>query len=105
MSDSTILTIGTALHHAWDSRREVQVLVDGGGWVTGTVAGVDGHGVVFKETSQPTHLVMRLEAVLAVRIEPPASKVPQQPDHGREAQQDGREAQPDKGRAVALAER
>ena len=80
MSDSTILTIGTALYRAWDSHREIDVLVNDAGWLPGTVGGVDGHGVVFKEAGQ-THLVLRLEAVLAVRIESNAAKVPQQTEH------------------------
>jgi hypothetical protein len=77
MSDSTILTIGTALYRAWDSHREIDVLVNQAGWLSGTVVGVDGHGVVFKEAGE-THLVLRLEAVLAVRIDTGAAKVPQQ---------------------------
>jgi hypothetical protein len=77
MSDSTILTIGTALYRAWDSNCEIDVLVNQAGWLSGTVVGVDGHGVVFLEAGQ-THLVLRLEAVLAVRIEDRAAKVPQQ---------------------------
>jgi hypothetical protein len=79
MSDSTILTIGTALYRAWDTHREIDVLVNQGGWLSGTVMGVDGHGVVFKEAGD-THLVLRLEAVLAVRIDSSAVK-PQHTEH------------------------
>lgn len=79
MSESTILTVGTALYRAWDTHREIQVLVTGAGWLTGTVSGVDGHGAVLTEASQ-THLVLRLESIQAVRIEVAAPKVPQQ--HG-----------------------
>jgi hypothetical protein len=76
MSDSTMLTIGTALYRAWDTQQEIDVLVNQAGWLTGTVVGVDGHGVVFKEQGQ-THMVLRLEAVLGVRIETSAT-VPEQ---------------------------
>jgi len=80
MSDSTILTVGTALYRAWDAHREIDLLVNDAGWLRGTVVGVDGHGVVFREAGQQTHLVVRLEAVLAVRIDSKAAKVPQQPE-------------------------
>ena len=73
MSDSTVLTIGTALYRAWDSNQKVDVLVNHAGWLNGTVVGVDGHGVVFKEAGD-THLVLRLEAVLAVRIDRSAAQ-------------------------------
>jgi hypothetical protein len=79
MSDSTVLTIGTALYRAWNSNREIEVLVNQGGWLSGTVVGIDGHGVVFEEAGQ-THLVLRLEAVLAVRIESSAAKVSVHPE-------------------------
>jgi len=68
MSDSTVLTIGTALYRAWSSSRQIDVLVNNAGWLSGTVVGLDGHGVVFQEAGD-THLVLRLEAVVAVRIE------------------------------------
>ena len=80
MSDSMILTIGTALYRAWDSQCEIDLLVSDAGWLSGTVVGVDGHGVVFQEPGQ-THLVLRLAAVLAVRIDSNAAKAPQPNEH------------------------
>ena len=54
MSDSTVLTIGTALYRAWNSNREIEVLVNQVGWLSGTVVGLDGHGVVFEEAGRRT---------------------------------------------------
>lgn len=65
MHSSTIFTIGTALRRAGDSDMPVEVLVEGN-WLRGTVAGVDGHGLVL--TTITEHCVVRLEAVSAVRI-------------------------------------
>ena len=66
MGDSTIYTIGTALHHARDHGLPVQLLV-GGTWLNGVVAAIDGFGVVL--TSQTDeHAVVRLEAVSAVKV-------------------------------------
>ena len=79
MSDSTVLTIGTALYRAWSSNRQIDVLVNNAGWLRGTVVGLDGHGVVFQEEGD-THLVLRLEAVVAVRIESSAAQTSVNPE-------------------------
>jgi hypothetical protein len=66
MSDSTIYTIGTALNRAHDNDIPVQVLVEGQ-WLTGNVVVVDGHGVVL-QSDELEHAVVRMEAVMAVRV-------------------------------------
>lgn len=65
MHSSTIFTIGTALRRAETNSLPVEVLVDGH-WLSGTVAGVDGHGVIL--TTHSEHSVVRLESISAVRI-------------------------------------
>ena len=65
MHDSTIFTIGTALRRAENNHLPVEVLVQGH-WLRGTVAGVDGHGLVLSTHSE--HSVVRLESITAVRI-------------------------------------
>ena len=65
MSDSTVYTIGTALNRAKDAGATVSVLV-AGQWEVGMVVAVDGHGVILDGGS--AHLVIRMEAVAAVRI-------------------------------------
>ena len=65
MHDSTIFTIGTALRRAENNNLPVEVLVQGH-WLRGTVAGVDGHGLVLSTHSE--HSVVRLESITAVRI-------------------------------------
>jgi hypothetical protein len=65
MHSSTIFTIGTALRRAETNTLPVEVLVDGH-WLSGTVAGVDGHGVIL--TTHSEHCVVRLESISAVRI-------------------------------------
>lgn len=65
MHSSTIYTIGTALRRAETNTLPVEILV-GGHWLRGTVAGVDGHGVVL--TTHSEHSVVRLESISAVRI-------------------------------------
>lgn len=65
MHDSTLFTIGTALRRAEASCMPVEVLVHGH-WLSGNVAGVDGHGVVL--TTPMEHSVIRLEDVSAVRV-------------------------------------
>lgn len=65
MHSSTIFTIGTALRRAETNSLPVEVLV-GGHWLSGNVAGVDGHGVIL--TTHSEHCVVRLESVIAVRI-------------------------------------
>ncbi len=65
MHDSTLFTIGTALRRAENNNLPVEVLV-GGHWLSGTVAGLDGHGLVLSTHSE--HSVVRLESIIAVRI-------------------------------------
>jgi hypothetical protein len=65
MHDSTIFTIGTALRRAENNHLPVEVLVQGH-WLRGTVAGIDGHGLVLSTHSE--HSVVRLESITAVRI-------------------------------------
>lgn len=65
MHDSTIFTIGTALRRAESNHLPVEVLVQGH-WLSGTVAGIDGHGCVLSTHSE--HAVVRLESITAVRI-------------------------------------
>jgi hypothetical protein len=65
MHDSTIFTIGTALRRAEANVLPVEVLVHGH-WLSGNVAGVDGHGVIL--TTHSEHSVVRLEDISAVRI-------------------------------------
>ena len=65
MHDSTLFTIGTALRRAESNNLPVEVLVQGH-WLRGTVAGVDGHGLVLSTHSE--HSVVRLESIIAVRI-------------------------------------
>jgi len=66
MGDSTLYTIGTALHHARDHGLPVQLLV-GGMWVDGVVVAIDGFGVVLSSRDEE-HAVVRLEAVSAVKV-------------------------------------
>ena len=65
-SDSTLYTIGTALNRALDNELPVELLV-GGIWMAGTVAAVDGFGVVLSSRDSE-HAVVRVEAIAAVRI-------------------------------------
>jgi len=65
MHDSTVFTIGTALRRADANHLPVEVLVQSH-WLSGTVAGVDGHGLVLSTHSE--HVVVRLESITAVRI-------------------------------------
>jgi hypothetical protein len=65
MHSSTIFTIGTALRRAETNSLPVEVLI-GGHWLSGAVAGVDGHGVIL--TTHSEHCVVRLESIIAVRI-------------------------------------
>jgi hypothetical protein len=76
MHGSTIFTIGTALRRAEANGLPVELLVHGH-WLSGSVAGVDGHGVVLSTHTE--HSVVRLESVSAVRIpetvpEPPVAE-------------------------------
>jgi hypothetical protein len=65
MQGSTIFTIGTALRRAESNNMPVEVLVQGH-WLSGLVAGVDGHGIVLSTHTE--HSVVRLESITAVRI-------------------------------------
>lgn len=65
MQGSTIFTIGTALRRAESEHMPVEVLVQGH-WLSGLVAGVDGHGIVLSTHTE--HSVVRLESITAVRI-------------------------------------
>ena len=65
MHSSTIFTVGTALRRAEDNNLPVEVLVYGH-WLRGTVAGVDGEGVILSTHSE--HAVVRLQSISAVRI-------------------------------------
>src|SRR3954469_14303280 len=65
MNNSTIFTVGTALRRAENNHLPVEVLVQGH-WLRGTVAGVDGQGVILSTPSE--HAVVRLESISAVRI-------------------------------------
>jgi hypothetical protein len=64
-SSTTIFTVGTALRRAENNHLPVEVLVHGH-WLRGTVAGVDGQGVILSTHSE--HSVVRLESISAVRI-------------------------------------
>ena len=65
MHSSTIFTIGTALRRAETNALPVELLIHGQ-WLSGNVAGVDGHGVIL--TTHSEHCVVRLESISAVRI-------------------------------------
>jgi hypothetical protein len=65
MHDSTLFTIGTALRRAESNCLPVEVLVHGQ-WLSGNVAGLDGHGVIL--TTHLEHSVVRLEDISVVRI-------------------------------------
>jgi hypothetical protein len=65
MHSSTLYSVGTALRRAETNCLPVEVLVDGH-WLSGNVAGVDGHGVIL--TTHSEHCVVRLESICAVRI-------------------------------------
>lgn len=65
MISSTIFTVGTALRRAETNHLPVEVLVQGH-WLRGTVAGLDGQGVILSTHSE--HAVVRLESISAVRI-------------------------------------
>jgi hypothetical protein len=65
MHGSTIFTIGTALRRAESNNMPVEVLVQGH-WLSGLVAGLDGHGLVLSTHTE--HSVVRLESIIAVRI-------------------------------------
>jgi hypothetical protein len=64
-NSTTIFTVGTALRRAESNHLPVEVLVHGH-WLRGTVAGVEGQGVVLSTHSE--HAVVRLESISAVRI-------------------------------------
>lgn len=60
-----MFTVGTALRRAESNNLPVEVLVHGH-WLRGTVAGVDGQGVVLSTHTE--HAVVRLESISAVRV-------------------------------------
>jgi hypothetical protein len=64
-TQSTIFTVGTALRRAENNHLPVEVLVQGH-WLRGTVAGVDGQGVILSTHSE--HSVVRLESISCVRV-------------------------------------
>jgi hypothetical protein len=64
-TSSTVFTVGTALRRAENNNLPVEVLVHGH-WLRGTVAGVDGEGVILSTHSE--HAVVRLQSISAVRI-------------------------------------
>jgi hypothetical protein len=72
-STSTIFTVGTALRRAENNNLPVEVLVQGH-WLRGTVAGVDGQGVILSTHAE--HSVVRLESISAVRIPETMADVP-----------------------------
>ncbi|HEY3529574.1 MAG TPA: hypothetical protein VGK78_10510 [Nocardioides sp.] len=72
-STSTIFTVGTALRRAETNNLPVEVLVQGH-WLRGTVAGVDGQGVILSTHAE--HSVVRLESISAVRIPETMADVP-----------------------------
>jgi hypothetical protein len=72
-SSSTIFTVGTALRRAENNSLPVEVLVHGH-WLRGTVAGVDGEGVILSTHSE--HAVVRLQSISAVRIPETMTDVP-----------------------------
>ncbi len=63
---STLYTIGTALGRALDHHRTVDLLVEGQ-WLSGQVAGMDGHGVVL-DGEGGEHAVVKVERISVVRI-------------------------------------
>jgi hypothetical protein len=64
-SPTTLFTVGTALRRAENNHLPVEVLVQGH-WLRGTVAGLDGQGVILSTHSE--HSVVRLESISAVRV-------------------------------------
>jgi len=62
---TTLFTVGTALRRAEDNGLPVEVLVQGH-WLRGTVAGLDGQGVILSTHAE--HAVVRLESISAVRV-------------------------------------
>jgi hypothetical protein len=85
MNGSTILTIGTALNRAQQAGAQVFALVQGQ-WIAGHVLGIDGHGVVLRNSAGES-AVLRLEHVAAVRIDEAAVADPTDESDG---QSDGR---------------
>ena len=66
MHGSMVYTVGTALRRAEESGRAVEVLVEGS-WIAGSVAALDGHGVVL-DLGGVEQTVVRVERVSAVRV-------------------------------------
>jgi hypothetical protein len=84
MNGSTILTIGTALNRAQQAGAQVFALVQGQ-WIAGHVLGIDGHGVVLRNSAGES-AVLRLEHVAAVRIDEAAVAGPTEESDGHEQQ-------------------
>jgi hypothetical protein len=72
--ESMILSVGTALRRAQEAGMTVHVLV-GGLWMTGRVTALDGEGVVITSAEGDT-TVMRIQGVVAVRVEPMPTPLP-----------------------------
>jgi hypothetical protein len=62
---TTIFTVGTALRRAENNNLPVEVLVQGH-WLRGTVAGIDGQGLILSTHAE--HAVVRLESISVVRV-------------------------------------
>ncbi len=80
MNSSMIYSMGTALDRAREHQLAVDVLVSGV-WLSGLVVASDGHGVVL-ETDDHEHAVLRLEAIMAIRVHaaaPTRVVIPAQP--------------------------
>ena len=82
MHGSTILTIGTALSRAEQAGAQVFALVQGQ-WISGRVLGIDGHGVVLRNSAGES-AVLRLEHVAAVRIDEAAVADPEEKSDGQQ---------------------
>ena len=80
MSSSQIYTIGTALRRAEDNGIPVEVLVEGQ-WLGGSVAGLDGDGLVLL-TAEQIQCVVRNADISVVRLMArlPQDEAPGQPD-------------------------
>ena len=64
--DSMLYTIGTALSTAYDSGTRIAVLANGH-WMNGTVAAVDGHGVMLDDNGADQYII-KLDQITAVRV-------------------------------------
>ena len=64
--DSMLYTIGTALSTAYESGTRVAILASGH-WMSGTVAAVDGHGVMLDDNGADQYIV-KLDQITAIRV-------------------------------------